>query len=514
MKRLLLLLLAALLLMVPVAAEEESYDMLYPHKNGIARGTRDLKWGLLDEGGKEVLSFQWDFLGELSEGFRLAKRGDVYGFLNEKNKLAIEPEFYQAGQFSEGFSCVKNEEGLWGYIDTAGDLVIPYQFEEANAFSCGLALVKTDGRYGFIDFDGKAVIQAVYEEAYPFYENLACVLLEGKYGYIDQSGSVVIPATFDLAFDFCEGRAVVKQGAYGLIASEGNFLIEPDFAHLSPQLKGGLLKAEINGKYAFVDATGKQKTKAEYFHLGDFSEGYALVQTENGFGYLNENFEMMIADEWDSASDFSEGYAVVSKDGLFGYINTDGTLATELKYTDCNRVSTGLGSVCVDGKWQFIKMSEQTASTSTPSPAPTTPPTATPLPEITPVSPAVSRKDMLRLQIGNHMMYQNGVALSLDVAPALLDGFTMLPIRKVIEAMGGEVNWNGEERAISVSYGQHAVLMHLDEPAAFVDGRVEILKKAPTIVDDRTLVPLRFAVESVGGEVEWVPETQEIIITY
>ncbi|MBQ9914948.1 MAG: copper amine oxidase N-terminal domain-containing protein, partial [Clostridia bacterium] len=136
------------------------------------------------------------------------------------------------------------------------------------------------------------------------------------------------------------------------------------------------------------------------------------------------------------------------------------------------------------------------------------------LPEITPISPAVKQENTLILHIGDQKMYHNGELIELDVAPALIDGFTMLPIRKVTEAIGGQVDWEASERKITVSRDSRSAVMFVEQTAAFVNGRVEILEKPPIIRDDRTLVPLRFAAESIGCNVEWKGENQEIVITY
>ncbi len=54
----------------------------------------------------------------------------------------------------------------WGYIDRDGKTVIPPQFEFAEEFSEGLALVQLNGKWGFIDASGTLVIDARYSSAH------------------------------------------------------------------------------------------------------------------------------------------------------------------------------------------------------------------------------------------------------------------------------------------------------------------------------------------------------------
>ncbi|MEZ4812156.1 MAG: stalk domain-containing protein [Caldisericia bacterium] len=61
----------------------------------------------------------------------------------------------------------------------------------------------------------------------------------------------------------------------------------------------------------------------------------------------------------------------------------------------------------------------------------------------------------------------------------------------------------------------------IDNPVAKINGKdVKIIgadgktQLYPTIVNDRTMLPLRFAVESVGADVNWVADEQAIEIVY
>ena len=60
--------------------------------------------------------------------------------------------------FAEGVAAVQGASGKWGYIDTNGEWVVNPQFDWANDFSDGLALVELNGKYGYIDKTGAFVI--------------------------------------------------------------------------------------------------------------------------------------------------------------------------------------------------------------------------------------------------------------------------------------------------------------------------------------------------------------------
>ena len=473
----------------PVSAA--SYDLLYPFQNGYARAVTDLKWGLLNEDLSEAVPATWDFIGELYENRRFVKKQDLYGFLDEQNREVIQPAYAQTGNFAEGLCCVKNSEGLWGYIDDGGNLVIPFMYEDANGFSCGRALVKTEGLYGYIDKTNQFVIPATYQEAYSFYDDRACIGTDNGYGYIDPSGDAVIPAIYELAFDFWDGVAIVKDGGYGLIDTDGNYLLDPTHGQLSLHTAEGFVKETQGGKTSMIDYQGVKWSKS-YDVIGDFSEDFCPVKIDGHYGYIDNRMELVIPAEWEYAGAFSEGFAPVGRDGLYGYIDTKGTLATELIYTDIGKVSAGYGSVqTAEGDWQFIK----------------------PTPFVSSYEDSLDDHSLL-LRISDNIMHTPKGDVVLDAAPILHEGYTMLPIRQVVEAIGGTVDWNAENQEITARYNLHVVSMNLGQTGAFVSGRFTILDQAPMLYNERTLVPLRFAVESLGCEVEWEPTTQEILITY
>lgn len=59
----------------------------------------------------------------------------------------------------------KTDNGLYGYMNTDGNLEINYQYDFADDFSEGLAVVEKDGKYGFIDKEGNVVIDFKYTSA-------------------------------------------------------------------------------------------------------------------------------------------------------------------------------------------------------------------------------------------------------------------------------------------------------------------------------------------------------------
>jgi hypothetical protein len=95
------------------------------------------------------------------------------------------------------------EHGREGFIDRAGQIVIPLCFDAVGEFSEGFARFERDGRWGYIDPAGNIVIQPIFPWAEEFHEGLAHVQVtgtvlgyDGRWGYINQTGKIVIPFEF------------------------------------------------------------------------------------------------------------------------------------------------------------------------------------------------------------------------------------------------------------------------------------------------------------------------------
>lgn len=102
----------------------------------------------------------------------------------------------------------------------------------------------------------------------------------------------------------------------------------------------------------------------------------------------------------------------------------------------------------------------------------------------------------------------NGKPVKSDVPAQLIGGRTMVPARAVFEALGAGVDWADATRTVTVTYLSHSVSARIGSRTATVDGRSVALDVAPIIVNDRTLVPLRFIAEAIGATVGWLPDSR------
>ena len=97
----------------------------------------------------------------------------------------------------------------------------------------------------------------------------------------------------------------------------------------------------------------------------------------------------------------------------------------------------------------------------------------------------------------------DGRTLQFDVPPTTIDGRTMVPMRVIFEALGAEINWNDRTRTITATRDNLTIIATIGSRTMTVNGARTEMDVAPTIIDGRTLVPVRFVSEAFGTEVEW-----------
>ena len=98
---------------------------------------------------------------------------------------------------------------------------------------------------------------------------------------------------------------------------------------------------------------------SEYDHVGNFYDGYALVQKDFKYGFVDENGDVVVEPIYDYATSFEGGYASVEKDDKWGFIDTKGNVVIPLEY-EGSSTATDYFQVEKDGFWGGIDLKGET----------------------------------------------------------------------------------------------------------------------------------------------------------
>lgn len=119
----------------------------------------------------------------------------------------------------------------------------------------------------------------------------------------------------------------------------------------------------------------------------------------------------------------------------------------------------------------------------------------------------------IKLTIGDANIITNGESKALDVPAQTIDNRTMVPLRAIFEALGAEIEWNGETRTVTSVKDDTTVSLTVGENVITVNGGAKELDVSAQIKDNRTLVPVRAISEAFGCDVAWDGETRTVTIT-
>lgn len=126
---------------------------------------------------------------------------------------------------------------------------------------------------------------------------------------------------------------------------------------------------------------------------------------------------------------------------------------------------------------------------------------------------AIYEKDAIVLNIGQKDAKVFGETVSNDVAPKIVNERTMLPIRFIAEKLGASVDWVQESQTVIVELDDIKISLVIGENFAMVNNEKVELDSPSFVEDDRTFLPIRFVMENLGADVLWNNDTQTVIIT-
>lgn len=110
-------------------------------------------------------------------------------------------------------------------------------------------------------------------------------------------------------------------------------------------------------------------------------------------------------------------------------------------------------------------------------------------------------------------VYIDDEILEFDVAPKIVNGRTMVPMRKIFEYFGADVKWYDYNKSIYAECGYLNIQMQIDNYEMKINQKPLTLDAAPIIDNGRTLVPLRAVAEAFSAKVDWIQESQTVKIS-
>ncbi len=242
--------------------------------------------------------------------------------------LAKPAQKAETNLFSCGLLPVR-EEKLWGYVNTAGEMVIQPQFQEASRF----------------DETGRAIVWAKGES----YLRPQCAMIDASGNYIFCPGEFKELREIGLS----DRVGAKTEDGWGVIGLDGEWILEPQFGKLGLVSKNGLLRAQNDGSgWGFVDATGNWVVEPQYRILRDFGDSdRAWFCVQSKWGAIDETGSVVIEPLFDSLRAFdAKGMAAAAVDGKWGFVGRNGNWVIPPEFEDVSTQGFGAN----DAAWASV----------------------------------------------------------------------------------------------------------------------------------------------------------------
>lgn len=119
--------------------------------------------------------------------------------------------------------------------------------------------------------------------------------------------------------------------------------------------------------------------------------------------------------------------------------------------------------------------------------------------------------------IDNNTYTTDGELIVMDVAPVIIEGRTMLPIRYAATPLGADIKWDGEEKKVTLLLGEKKLELWVGQSGALINGSPILIDSdnpnvKPLIINGRTMLPLRFVTENLGCSLLWDAVNKKVTI--
>ncbi len=109
-------------------------------------------------------------------------------------------------------------------------------------------------------------------------------------------------------------------------------------------------------------------------------------------------------------------------------------------------------------------------------------------------------------------VYVNEAEMLFDSQPYISAGTTMVPMRKIFESLGAQVEWDAASKTISVQRNGTQILLQINNPYMMVNGQTQPIYIAPEIMNGVTYVPTGAVFQALDADVLWLEQTGSVYI--
>ena len=360
---------------------DKIYDLSDSDDYGLLGVRQGEKVGLINDKGELILDCIYDDLAIVNEDYNEYEsglirfwQGEKVGLVNDKGKIILDCTYDEIHDFDEdGYALIEKNE-KYGVVSKDA-LVFPCVSEDDEIYAgCGLVRKEQKGKMGLVNSSGENVVPYVYDDIHDFDNGFAVVEKGEKYGVINCAGKVIAPCEFSSA-EIIDGLILIERdGKFAILNSEG--VATPFIFDIISNREGNYVSVRINGEWGFIDReTSKFVVPCEYEEVSSYCEGLAVVKKDGRYGVVNTDGELITPCVFDWISDYKNGFARAVKEGRDGVLDSNGQLCVPCRFdVVCDwdnwggwldgSIYNGLAMVKLNGKYGLINLNGKQTSVS------------------------------------------------------------------------------------------------------------------------------------------------------
>ncbi|NOU92779.1 VWA domain-containing protein [Paenibacillus sp. LMG 31456] len=112
----------------------------------------------------------------------------------------------------------------------------------------------------------------------------------------------------------------------------------------------------------------------------------------------------------------------------------------------------------------------------------------------------------------NIQVFIGGQKQAYEQPPVNLSGSVLVPLRAIFESLGAKVEWESSSQTVTATREGRTILLTIGSNIAYVNGAPITLNVAPQLINGNTMVPVRFVSEALGGIVKWDETSKSVVV--
>lgn len=233
------------------------YEDLIFYSPGKYMALLDDYWGIISLEGDTILPFEYDFIGKPVNGMSIIENEDQFNFIDSTGQFVFTDwvetysEYRILAQFRAGYAKTLSDRGF-NLTNMKGQKLFRTDWDDVGSYS-DLIAVKKGSKWGYVNTKGQKVLPFEYTYAHSFKGEAAIVQLSPFYGVINKKGEYIIDPLQEELRLLNDSILIAKSlGKYGLITLEGDTLLQYKYVKIEP-IDEFVVKLEEQGEVFYYN---------------------------------------------------------------------------------------------------------------------------------------------------------------------------------------------------------------------------------------------------------------------